>query len=200
MGLVPIVEGHGEVDAVPILLRRLLEQHGAHQVRVEKPIRLPRGRLVNRDHLERAIRIGCAKTDDPAILVLLDADEDCPARLGPQLLSWARDVVPSRVPVGVVVAKTEYESWFLACLDQLRGQRGIRVDAEVPPDPEAIRGAKEYLQRQMVPGWVYSETVDQPALTRLLSLELARARSPSFDKLYREVGRIAAHYRPHSQV
>ena len=137
MGLVPIVEGHGEVDAVPILLRRLLERHGAHYVGVERPIRLPRGRLVNRD---------------------------------------------------------------LACLDHLRGQRGIREDAEVPPDPEAIRGAKEYLQRQMLPGWVYSETVDQPALTRLLNLELARARSPSFDKLYREVGRIAAHFGSRSQV
>ena len=34
----------------------------------------------------------------------------------------------------------------------------------------------------------YSETVDQPALTAKMDLDLCRERSPSFDKLCRELG------------
>lgn len=130
--------------------------------------------------------------DDAAVLILLDADDDCPAELGPALLSVARSVALASVPVAVVVARAEYESWLLAGLEGLRGRRGVREEATAPVDPESVRGAKEYLQQQMEPGRYYSETVDQPALTQMLDLERARKRSPSFDKLWREVERLAA--------
>jgi len=55
-------------------------------------------------------------------------------------------------------------------------------------DPEAIRGAKEWL-RDRHSCARYSETVDQPALTAIFDIQLARKRSPSFDKFYREVER-----------
>ena len=192
MEIVPIVEGHGEVSAVPVLLRRLLERCGAYHVRIARPIRVPKARLTDPSHLERAVRLACMTGESPAVLVLLDADGACPAELGPKLLAQARSVAPERIPVTVVVAKEEYEAWFLADLDGLRGRRGLRADAAVPGDPEAVRGAKEYLQRQMEPGRYYSETVDQPALTQALDLERVRERSSSFDKLWREVERLVA--------
>ncbi|WP_324667937.1 DUF4276 family protein [Geochorda subterranea] len=192
MGIVPIVEGHGEVQAVPVLLRRLLERCEAHHVRVERHIRVPRGQLRHPDGLERAVRLACMVADDAAVLILLDADDDCPAELGPALLSVARSVARASVPVAVVVARAEYESWLLAGLEGLRGRRGVREDATAPVDPESVRGAKEYLQQQMEPGRYYSETVDQPALTQMFDLDRARQRSPSFDKLWREVERLAA--------
>ncbi|WP_404980689.1 DUF4276 family protein [Carboxydichorda subterranea] len=136
------------------------------------------------------------KVDDPAILVLFDADDDCPATMGPGLLQMAEQVLGRQAPVAVVLAKAEYETWFVACLDQLHGKRGIRRDARVPHDPEAIRGAKEYLEQQMTPGRFYSETVDQPALTQLIDVERTRSRSPSFDKLWREVERLVLRGRP----
>lgn len=190
MGLVPIVEGKGETSAIRILLRRILEHCGTYHVRVEKPIRISRDRMMNKEDLERAIRLARAKTDSPCLLIVRDADDDCPAVIGPKLLSMAREIAGARVPVGVAVAKREYEAWFLAALDELRGKRRIRPDAMVPQDPEGVRGAKEYLQSQMLDGEVYSPTVDQPALTSLLDLDRARDRSPSFDKLWREVERV----------
>ena len=62
--------------------------------------------------------------------------------------------------------------------------------AEPPGDPEAIRGAKEYLERTYLPsGATYSETVDQVALTALLDVGEARA-APSFDKFCRDLCRL----------
>jgi len=127
-----------------------------------------------------------------AVLVVLDADEDCPKTLAAQLLRRARTGVAD-LPVSVVLAKREFEAWYLAAAESLRGQRGLPPDLEPPPEPEAIRGAKEWLQRHMPFGRRYSETLDQPALAAVFNLELARRRSPSFEKLCREMARLLAH-------
>ena len=127
---------------------------------------------------------------DRAILILRDADDDCPAQAAPALLARAERVARP-IPVSVVFAKSEYESWFLAAAQSLRGGRGIADDATAPDDPEAIRGAKEYLeQRCMLPRATYSPTVDQPALTGRFSFEEARQACPSFDKLWRDLERL----------
>jgi hypothetical protein len=73
----------------------------------------------------------------------------------------------------------------------LRGHRDLPVDLGSPRDPEAIRGAKEWLDRHMPRGRAYIETVDQPALAARFDLALAR-RARSFDKCYREIVRLLA--------
>ena len=121
------------------------------------------------------------------ISVLLDADKDCPADLGRKLLDR---ISRSDVATSVVVAKREYEAWFLAGANSLIGCRIVSDTAVAPPDPESIGDAKGYLERHvLVPGAVYKETVDQPALTEALDLEMARA-APSFDKLCRDLHRL----------
>ena len=125
-----------------------------------------------------------------AILILRDADDDCPGQAAPVMLARATRVA-GPIPVSVVFAKVEYESWFLAAMRSLRGDRGIAGDAEAPINPETIRGAKEYLQQScMLPGATYSPTVDQPALTSRFSFEEARQACPSFDKLWRDLDHL----------
>jgi hypothetical protein len=92
--------------------------------------------------------------------------------------------------VSVVLASREYESWFLAAIESLRGHRGIMGSAMVPEGVEEIRGAKERLQDLMEEGCYYSETVDQPALSELFSFDEARTHSASFDKLWRDIEHI----------
>jgi hypothetical protein len=183
-----IVEGHGEVQAVPILLRRILRELApALNPSLLTPHRVPRGQLVTREGLGRAIELMARKVgDDGRILVLLDADDDLPCVLGPRLLEQARTCRPDR-DISVVIAKREYEAWFLASAESLRGQRRLPEDLAPPPAPENVRDAKGWLGERMLDG--YSETVDQPALTSLFDLTAAR-RSDSFDKLFREVGRL----------
>lgn len=185
--LVPIVEGHAEVESVPVLLRRLLTARGRYTVQIARPVRVKRNRVVRAGELERACELARSRTEGcDAILILLDADEDCPKELAPILLERARRAAAGR-PVGVILAKSEFEAWFLGALESLRGVRGLPSDAAAPESPEDIRGAKECLERLMTTGRTYVEVDDQPALAEQFDLEMARRRCPSFDKLVRDV-------------
>ena len=142
-------------------------------------------------HLESAVTLGRRKLEQcdgrGAMVIVADADDDCPGRDAPALLERARAGARA-VPVSVVFAKAEYEAWFLGAIRSLRGDRRIANNASPPPDAEGIHGAKEFLeQRCMLPGERYSPTVDQPALTSRFDLEEARLACPSFDKLWRDL-------------
>ena len=188
--IAPIVEGHGEREAVPVLLRRIAEHHGlAELLAVERPIRRPRSALLRPGELERAVELAARTVaPDGAILVLIDSDDDCPAELGPQLLSRAKHTRDD-MPLAVVLAKREYEGWFLAAAESIRGKRGLAPDIVAPAEPEQVRGAKEWLARHMVADHTYSEALDQPALTAIFDLDAAR-RTGSFDKCCRDVLRL----------
>lgn len=131
-----------------------------------------------------ALRAG----QDGRILVLLDADTDCPARLAPQLVQRARNARPD-VRTRVVLAKSEFEAWFLAAPKSVAGHREIGEGTISPKDPEAIRDAKGWLSARMAPGRSYRPTLDQAALTARFDLDAARA-APSFDKLWRDIAAL----------
>jgi hypothetical protein len=185
-----VVEGHGEVEATPILLRRL-----AHHVRPGIPIeakvaiRSPRSKLLKDGELERAVEAAArAAGTGGAVLVLLDADDDCAATLGPRLLARAR-LTRSQMPISVVVAVREFEAWFLAAARSLRGVRQLAPGMEPPPQPEAVRGAKEWLNQHRPTQLPYRETIDQAALVSRMSIEEALTCS-SFRKLARDLSAL----------
>ena len=185
--IVPIVEGHGEVESVRILIHRIwAECLPALPLEVLRPIRIPRSKLVKDGELERAVTLARLQTDDnDGVLVLIDADDDCPKQSAPQLLERARKVGVAR-RVSVVLARREYEAWFLAAAVSIRGQRRLPPDLVSPPDPEYVTDAKGWLSERMIGTSVYSPTLDQPALTAVFDLAEARA-APSFDKLCRDL-------------
>ena len=61
--LFPIVEGHGEVGALPVLIRRIAhERLERFDFNVAKPFRMPRSKIVQFGHdLKKALRLGEAK-------------------------------------------------------------------------------------------------------------------------------------------
>lgn len=188
--LASIVEGHGECDAVPILVRRIGETFEPPLVAVVQPvIRVPASKLMQRGELERAVELAARKNaGQGGVFVLLDCDDGCPAEDAPALLKRAVSA-RSDIPVSVVLAKREFEAWFLAAAESLRGRRGLPEDLTGPLDPEAIRGAKEWLQDRMPRGQSYTEASDQPALTAIFDINAAR-RADSFDKCHREIVRL----------
>ena len=153
MSIQPIVEGFGEVQAAPVLLRRLRDVAGAFAVEVSSPIRKKRHELVHEDLLRRAVRLALLRADCGAVLILFDSDDDCPAELAPKLLRWAEQEA-GPVPCAVIMATREYEAWFLASIESLRGRRGIRQDAQSHSEPEAPRGAKDNLKTAWTEGVV----------------------------------------------
>ena len=190
-----VVEGHGEVKALPVLLRRMgISIDPDVYLEIMPPIRRPRGSLVSKQgELERAVELAALKArPHGGVFVLLDSDDDCPAELAPKLLSRAQ-AAGIGLPVAVILPKREFEAWFLAAAESLRGKRGLPIDLEPPRDAEEIRGAKGWLRERMA-GRTYSETIDQPALAALFDLNRARAAS-SFDKCYRELERLIVRFR-----
>jgi Domain of unknown function (DUF4276) len=185
MIVVPIVEGHGEVPAVPVLLRRLAQWLTPDVVPVvSTPIRVSRDKFLNKDEEFRRILLlaGSKCADAGWILVLLDADDDCPVELAHRVLDRARQVVPHR-PISVVIPNREFEAWFLACASSLQGVRGLVVTEPVTVRAEDVRGAKEWLSKRMLGGG-YGETTDQAAFCSCMDLAMALAGSRSFRKLH----------------
>ena len=125
-----------------------------------------------------AVRAG----DGGRIMIVLDANGDCPAEMAPIILKRAR-AARSDVHIEVVLAKREYEAWLISAIESIAGFRGVHVSASAPQDPESIGGAKEWLQARMHGS--YRPTADQAALTARFDMTLARDRSPSFDKMWR---------------
>ena len=144
--------------AVPVLLRRIAERVAPDTpVEIPRPIRVKRNRIVRAQELERAVGLAARLAGpDGSILILIDADDDCPANLAPDLLRRAEHSRSDR-SISVVVARSEYESWFLAAASSLAGYRGIDERVSPPADPESIRGAKEWLRERMPRGQRYRE-------------------------------------------
>lgn len=186
MKLQPIVEGHGDVQAVPVLLRRFVEEAEAYDVTVDRPIKLQRDKLVRQADVDRVIRRALLNQCD-AILVLFDSDDDCPAETASMARDWST-AAAGTVPCDVVLAHHEYEAWFLASIESLRGQRGITENALYHPNPESPRDAKGELRSRMRAGRTYSEMRDQPAFSAQFSMPQAYARSRSFRKLTKAFG------------
>lgn len=170
MNVGAIVEGHGETVAVPIVIRRIVrERHPGLPVQVPPPLRLSRGKMTLASELSRAVDLMARKAGDGApVLIFLDADDDCPAELGPRLLAVARTSRADR-DIGVVVAQREFEAWYLASASSLRGHGGLPDDLDPPPSHDQIRDAKGWLSQRMRSG--YAPTVDQPRFAALFSLE-----------------------------
>lgn len=191
----PIVTGHGEVRSIRILLERVAAHidPGLHVI-VHNAYRMNESALAQTDaaSLGKALQLGAARVRHAgAVLILLDSEDHCPGELGPRLYAACNKLRPDLF-ISVVCAHREFETWFLWAIESLRGVSGIPADISMPNDPEAIRGAKEWLAR--VRNSSYSPTTDQPRFTAQFDLTLAR-RSGSFGKLLREMTRIVTHLR-----
>ncbi len=192
--IVPIVEGDGEVEAVPVLLRRLLQERQAWDVRVARPRNAGGITKLARDErqVERFLRYAATVPGASAILVLVDADSDCPMERA-LIFATCAEALHLPVPVAVVVAKCEYEAWFLASVEVLAGRRlqtkvghartGIAAGTAFEADPEGVRNAKGLLSRMMPANCAYKETLDQAPLTEAMDLELVRGRCRSFRRV-----------------
>jgi Domain of unknown function (DUF4276) len=185
--LVCVVEGHGEVLAMPALCYRILQHLKIDGWLVDaNPIRQPRSQLVdesiaspNRPCLLRGVdRVVALAHARPAsaIVVLCDSDNDCAA-------TWAADLQArayAAVPLRAVMAVREFESWLVANESKARQSLGSR-SAESVSDPKGV------LKRAI---GEYSPSLDQLPLSRRVDIDLTRTACRSFDKLVRSIEEI----------
>ena len=185
--IVIIVEGDGEVEAAPGLIRRILwERLFRYDIpRIKSMPTNSKSNLLKRFEQFLEYAIG---EDPDAILALVDADDDeCPVEEAMDLANRA-SALNLGVPVAVVYAKSEYETWFISSLSEGTGERiramlNIASSVIAPEDVEGIRGAKEWLEGHMPQDRGYKETSDQENLTHHIDMELTHSKSRSFRRL-----------------
>jgi hypothetical protein len=173
-----IVEGHGELEAVPILIRRL-----APELRIARPVRVKRQQITIGGSLAHAARIAEANVREGGgkggVLLLLDADNDCPASLGPELQRQLSTALGHRL-VRSVLAVRAFESWLIAGMDS------------APEFPDEDRGGKAWLKAKF---GRYSPTADQPCLAAHMRIERAQQCSRSFRRLVKVIQELASEAR-----
>lgn len=192
------MEGPGDVQAAPELLRKILYEHLAcYDIGVAKPKKAGgRSSLDKPGGIERFIEYAADTPNCGAIIVLVDTDNNCARELAKQLCDRCKTVGVS-VPIAVVCAVREYEVWFLASLNSIRGHpiRGrLALDQDVmyAGNLEALAGVKEWITQQMPPGRAYRETADQVSMTSLIDVSLAHTNSRSFRRLCHAVEELQA--------
>lgn len=190
--IVPIVEGPGEVDAVPALLYKVLQEMNRRDIQVAAVKNAHGcGNLTKTGGLERFVQYAWKEPDCGAILILVDTDKHCAKELAEGFAKRIQ-AIGVRHSVVTVCANREYEAWFLASLEtiagkDLGGRPGLPEGLQYPDDVEARVGVKGWLDSQFPKGRIYKETEDQILMTRLLDTVLVRNRSRSFCRLWHAV-------------
>lgn len=182
MRLHVVYEGHGEREALPILVGRMAAHLGLNMLPHVATDRLWRKSLVTGSTVRDACELVRGHACD-ALLLTRDADnddlpdQDCPKRSAPAMAKWIH-ALELPFPTAVVLFYKEYETLFVAGAAGMAGKevrtaRG-QVVATIPanamphPSPEYPRDAKGWVRSNLVPG--YKETLLQAPLTRLLDL------------------------------
>lgn len=179
MTICPIVEGFGEVESLPLLIRRRIPT-----AIVATPLRVSKDKFLrDEEEFSRALTLAVRKSGaGGSVLILLDGDGSCPVELSNSILLRARKFHEGR-NIRVVIADLEFETWFIAGIEKLRGYRGVPMTASKPQNPESIQGAKEWVKALT---GRYSSRVDQPAFSSMLNFDTA-LESRSFRKLLKEI-------------
>jgi hypothetical protein len=177
--LLPIVEGPGDLSAVPAFLRRILEHHNRYDVTILRPHVRGDFHRVRRDF---ANYVRVAIKEQVPILWIMDCDDDCPInRVAELRLALGGMYCP--VPIRFALLVREFESMFLHDPEGCRSILPIPAGVIFPAEPESIRGAKEWLTRCLPSGQAYKPSVHQTKLVAAANLEHLRARSRSFRHL-----------------
>jgi hypothetical protein len=196
--IVPVVEGQTEQGCVERLLHRVWQEllRRPERLQVVEPFRGRRDQLVHpngvalTDTVRKAflkLKARAKKDADahPLVLILLDAEGDCPATLGPRLLEVGRKALPAGTSVCCVLAKRMIENWIAAGASTLAGVNGMPDPLQPPDDPESCHGAGwlDAQLRKRNRSRKYKKTVDAEVFVRAMNLGESEKSSSSFRNL-----------------
>ena len=178
-----IVEGIGDVAAVPRLARQTLYDHEIYDFNIaprpKKNVELRR--LKRTGELERFVQYGL-RDDGDSVLLVLDCEDFDPIEIGYEFTERIRRLDGGK-KVGTILLKSEFETLFLYCLREIADHfPEYGWDANqlvVQGDPEIIRNAKGRISEAMKER-AYKPTRDQEKFITALVLNKLRQHSPSF--------------------
>lgn len=177
-----IVEGAGDVAAIPLLIRKVLYEHGIFHVQTapRPKTKVEVGKLRQPGELERYIDF-CNRESGDSILLAIDSDDHCPVAVALEFAARIKNT-GLRKPASVCLFNREYESIFLPSIDRIAD---LYPDfkwsnTEVTQHPETIREVKGTISKMMPADRAYKPTRDQARFTDAIDLAVTRAASRSF--------------------
>ncbi|MGL6195129.1 MAG: DUF4276 family protein [Thermoguttaceae bacterium] len=199
--LILMLEGEGDVQAVPGLVTRILEhieKSGCYYIgecykvgEIHRLVNKNKGANEFIRHLRRAAKV----EDIGAVLLLLDCDterkincgdeeyEACPKEIAKLLARIAREstAAGTNFSFAAVFARQEFESWILAGCPEL-DEKFEKKNTE-----EAPRDAKGKIEELNANGYTYKETSSQKEWTAKIEIDYILKREPrvrSFHRLH----------------
>lgn len=124
-------------------------------------------------------------------MLLLDAEKDCPAKLGPRLFAAVKRAQSNAV-IACVLAARMFENWIVAGSGILSRVNGLPNPLPQVVNVESMVG-KAWLEQQLRSvdkARAYSESIDYPEFVRAMDMAASRQSAPSFDKLCRELEKL----------
>ena len=176
-----VVEGAGDREALPVLIRRVLDEHKVYDVRTapNPKTNLEINKLRRAGELERYMRYA-EREDSDGVILALDCDDFCPVTIAREFSDRIKEMKIEK-RTAIVLFKAEFESMFLFSYEDIKqaypefGWRGGSV-----PETEDIRNPKKILSEMMDYNRAYKETRDQARFASIISLGTLRACSRSF--------------------
>ena len=162
-----LVEGDGDVQAVPSLIRKLAVAAGFYDLNpCPSPIKcgeIPKLRKAGQ--LERFVQYACSRPDGDSVILIVDCDDDCPVEASAEFVARVGQIAErSAKKIGLAFIQKEFETLFLYSLAELSDrypEHGWRLkDEDAYKDWTTLRGAKGELDRRMK-NYSYKETRDQ---------------------------------------
>ncbi len=193
--ILPIVEGPGDLKAVPVLLRNLLIHHGLHETQILPPHQrgeLPKLSARFDDYFRMALK------EKAGILLIIDFDCeycDCPFLEAEKLYQRARSI-RENWPFKIAFLVKEFESLFLAEAKSASKVLALRQGIEFPENPEAVRDAKGWLSKAQPKGSAYKPTHHQEKITAQLDFDILREKSRIFRHLEKPLLYLAEAHSP----
>lgn len=174
-----VVEGYGDRDAVPVVVRNYLYALGEFEIVPGKPLNAKgRGNLTKQGQIEKFVRQAVREPGAAGVLIVLDAEAEPACEVAPPLLARAsRAAAP--LPTRVCLAVRKFENWIAAS--------DVREPHWRPGEAGYESGGAEAAIKVWSPTRVYAKTAMQPALASELDFDLVRERCPSFERLLRRV-------------
>lgn len=170
-----VVEGYGDRDAVPIVVRRYLHSVGEWEIAPGKPLNAKgRGNLTKNGQLEKFVRQAVREPGAGGVLVVLDTESEPACELGPALLQRAAEAA-GPLPARVCLAVRKFENWIAAS--------DLHEPAWKPGEAGYEGGGADAAIRAWSPTGVYAKTAMQATFATRLDLSLVRERCPSFARL-----------------
>ncbi len=214
--IVSFVEGEGDAESVPILLRKIVSsQQAFDSVAIDpSPFRVGQINKLRKNGFRdwhNKLKAALKKPNVGGILLLLDGDVDlknkepfCAMTVARELAMEAQSVgAGATFSVACVFACLEFESWLIAAapgMGILPDGRELTLPEQYPENPEkAPRAAKAWLNGALSGG--YRETLDQSALTKAIDLEVLRnANLRSFQRLENAVTELVSAMRTGNHI